>query len=119
MEKLIYVDTCSEKTEQDIKQELSLSVVRQIPEQEWNVSDSSKIITDPAIVLAVFSRLSEASIMEIGLLLFLCKPLLIADPRANEYELVSKQANYVDPTCNLKETINVFVNWFKYTMGIK
>lgn len=118
MDKLIYVDVCNEKTEEDIKKELGLSVVRQIPEQAWSISDSSKVLTDPAIVLAVFSRLSEASIMESGLLMFLCRPILIADPRALEYDLISKQANYVDSTCNLKEVTNSFITWYKYTMGI-
>jgi hypothetical protein len=118
MDKLIYADVCNEKTEENIKRELGLIVVRQQPEITWNMQEASKTLTDPAIVLAVFSRLSEVSIIESGLLMFLCKPLLIADSRAREYDLISKQADYVDSTCNLRQEANSFITWYKYTMGI-
>ena len=111
---LIYTDICNPGLEDCIRTELGLYVVRQISEDQWNIQDSSRILTDPSIAMCVISRISEISLMEIGLLLFLCKPILIADPRIYEYEILSKQVDYIDSACNLKEQTSNFISWYKY-----
>lgn len=114
MQHVLYTDRCNPIVEDKIGAELHLSVVKRMPEGDWNIQDASKVLTDPRICLAVFNNLDEISLMEIGLLLFLCKPILIADKAVEEYAVLAKQVDYVDPACNLKELHNAFVSWFNY-----
>ena len=115
MQKIIYADHCNPLVSDKIKSELNLEVVRRLPNESWTIQESTRLITDPSIVLAVISTLDEISLLEIGILLFLCKPVLIADKVVEEYELLGKQVDFIDPGCNLKEVNNTFTSWFNYT----
>jgi hypothetical protein len=100
--------------EDKIQSELHLSVVKRVPDLNWNIQIAAQTLTDPRIVLAVFNNLDEISLLEIGLLLFLCRPILITDRCIEEYKILMQQVNFVETSCNLKEPSNVFVSWYTY-----
>lgn len=113
MQKVIYTDDCNPIVEDRIQSELHIDVIKR-DSNEWNMQNSIHTITDPYITLAVFNTLDEISLLEIGVLLFLCKPILIADKAIEEYEILSKQVDYVDVTCNLKDPQSTFPSWLNY-----
>lgn len=114
MQKVIYTDRCDPVVEDRIQAELGLLVVRRMPDDKWNIQDSSRIITDPRIVLAVINEIDEVSLMEIGLLLFLCKPILVTDKAVQEYNILSREVNFTEPSCSLKEVHTSFISWYNY-----
>ena len=113
---MIYTDDCSYQIENRIKNELNLVVVKRLDEKSWNVNDSMRIITDPRLSLAVINVIDEISLMEIGLLNFLCKPILITSKSIMEYPAVLNTVNWTDPNCNLKDTESNFIAWYKYVI---
>lgn len=115
MRKIIYTDKCNQLVEEKIKSELGLEVVKRVNDEDWNIQTAAKILTDPSISLAVFNTLDEISLLEIGLLLFLCRPILITDKSAAEYKIISQQVNFIDTSCNLKEPQTSFLTWYNYT----
>jgi len=117
MQKILYTDACHPVMEEKIRKELGLSVTTRMAEDTWNIQDSASIITDPNIVLAVFNQVDEISLMEIGLLLFLCKPILVTARSAAEYKTLINAVDYVEPNCNLKEPHSAFISWYKFVEG--
>ena len=114
MQKIIYADQCNKIVEDKIKTELNLDIITRLPDDKWSIQDSAKIVTNPGIILAVFSTLDEIALLEIGLFLFLCKPVLIGNKSIQEYPLLAKQVDFIDVNCNLKEIHNSFISWFNY-----
>lgn len=115
MQKLIYTDRCNSQVAEKIQSELNLRVIERVKDSEWAIQKVAGVLTDPSIVLAVFNNLDEISLLEIGLLLFLCRPILITDSAAKEYTTLIRQVEFVEPSCNLKDQQSLFVSWYKYT----
>ena len=114
MQKVLYTDACHPTVEDKIRKELGLSIVPRMPDEQWNIQDSAKIITDPNITLAVFNQIDEISLMEIGVLLFLCRPILVTAKAASEYKTLIQTVDFVEPNCNLKEPGSAFISWYRF-----
>lgn len=112
---IIYTDSCIQQIEDKVQSELMLSIIRRPDEESWDIWGASRILTDPKIVLAVFNTLDEMSIMEIGLLLFMCKRVMITDKAVTEYKTLAKQVDFIEPTCSLKDPNSAFISWYNYT----
>lgn len=115
MQRIVYTDYCNPIVEDRIQSELGLQVVRRLPDDQWNIPDTSRIITDPRIHLVVINQIDEISLMEIGLLLFLCKPILVATRSIEEYKILAREVNFIEPSCSLREPHTSFLSWFTYT----
>jgi len=114
MERFIYVDDCNPIVEAKILSDLGFQVVRRLPEKTWNVNDVMTIITDPGLILAVVNQIDEASLMEISLLHFMCKPILVTHRAIKEYPLVERTVDFIDYTSNLKDPASNFTTWFNW-----
>jgi hypothetical protein len=112
-EQLIYTDVCSDELEAKIAEETGTIVIRRIPEDKWNVVDTMGVITTPAIELAVINRLDSISLMEISLLHFLCKPILVTSETINQYPAVANTVDYIDGQCSLVHDYSSFISWYK------
>lgn len=112
---MIYTDNCDKDLELRIKNELGLQVLKRIEESTWNLNDSLLILTEPHIKLAVINSIDEISIMEISLLNFLCRPILITAKAIKEYPVLSRTVNHIDENCNLRDPKSNFITWYKYT----
>lgn len=114
----IYTDTCPKKMREDIKEELGIEVVERLPNNTWSINDALSIITLPSLELAVINRIDEISVMEMALLHFMCKPILITAKSIVSYPmLIDKIITYQDVSCNLLEKNNSFINWYKVREG--
>jgi len=122
---MIYTDCCLNAVETKILSELGIRVIRRMDgsvlgqgaSSEWSVNEAMKILTIPSITLAVINRLDEISIMEVALLNFMCKPILITNKAVSEYDTVLKTADYIDVDCNLMNEQNNFVTWYRRVYG--
>ena len=111
---LIYVDSCNPELEKAILDRLGIPLLKRMDPKNWNVNDALTIICDPRVVLAVINQLDEISVMEIALLHFMCKPILVTHNAIKEYPIVEKTVDYVDLTCNLKQPTSSFINWYTW-----
>ena len=114
MNNIIYVDDCHIDVEKKILSSLNLVIVRRLSKEAWNINDAMAIITDPYLILAVINQIDEAGLMEIALLHFMCKPILVTHKAIEEYPLVEKCIDYIDYTSNLKNPSSTFDTWFKW-----
>ena len=112
---MIYTDDCSNIVQKKIKSELNLDVLKRLDSDQWNINDAIRIITEPSISLVVINNLDEISLMEISLLAFLCKPILISSKSITEYPAVIKTVNWIDNSCDITKEYNNFISWYKYT----
>jgi hypothetical protein len=112
---MIYTDNCDKELEERIYSELNLKVLKRIEEDTWNINDALLIVTEPHIKLAVINNIDEVSIMEISLLSFLCRPILVTAKAIKEYPVLSRTVNHIDENCNLKDSKSNFITWYKYT----
>lgn len=111
---IIYVDNCNSEIELKIKAELNLSVVTRLDEKNWSVNDAMAIITDPTVILAVINQIDAISLMEIALLHFMCKPILVTHQAIKEYPAVERSVDFIDYTSNMKDLSSNFITWFKW-----
>jgi len=114
MDRIIYTDDCNPFIEKQIYSELGLPIVRRLSDKNWNVNDAMAIITDPNLILAVVNQIDEASLMEIALLHFMCKPILVTHKAIEEYPLVERSIDFIDYTSNLKDPASTFTTWFNW-----
>lgn len=112
-EVLIYTDMCSESMEKKIAEETGAIVIRRIKEKDWSVNDTMSVITIPQVELAVINRLDSVSLMEISLLNFMCKPILVTTETVKQYPLVYNSVDHVDGQCSLVREPNSFLSWYK------
>lgn len=110
---MIYTDYCSEDMERRILTELKKEVILRMPDNTWNICDAMRLITEPRMELAVINRLDEIAIMEISLLSFMCKPILVTAKAIREYPIIESTVDYVDSFANLRDPANIFIPWFK------
>ena len=111
---IIYVDSCCLEVKKRIVSELNIPLVLRLEERIWNINDAMAIITDPRLILAVINQIDEGSIMEIALLHFMCKPILVTHTAIEEYPLVERCVDFIDYTSNMNNTYSTFITWFKW-----
>ena len=114
---MIYTDDCSDAMIKAIKEKTGQDIVKRLDDKTWNVNDALIIIADPSLKLAIINSIDEISLMEIGLLSLLCKPILVTDKSVREYKAVMNTVNWIDTNCNIKDQQNNFIMWYKYTFG--
>lgn len=113
---LVYTDSCSEELIDSIKNELNLDIVLRLKREDWSVNDTMSIITLPSLTLAVINSIDEISVMEVGLLNFMCKPILITANSIGAYPILERSVDYVDKNANLTSKDSNFVSWYKAIM---
>lgn len=114
MEKVIYTDLCNDLLEDNIQKELGLKILLRLKEEDWNINDAMLLLTHPSMELAVINIIDEVSIMELSLLTFLCKPILVTASAIDEYPIISRTADHIDTNCNLADPACSFISWYKY-----
>lgn len=114
---IIYTDDCCEKMITDIKNELDIDIVKRFDRSEWDVNKVMSIITLPNLVMAVFNSINELTVMEVPLLNFMCKPILITAGSINSYPILEKTVDYISKNANLKNENCNFVSWYKTIAG--
>lgn len=112
----IYTDCCSQKIEDQINQMLGLEVVKTIPADKWNINDALSMATIPTIKLVVFNVIDEITIIESGLLSFLCKPILITDKDINDYPVLKSMIYHTNTKSNLTIDDSEFIEWYNRTI---
>lgn len=110
---IIYTDVCCPEMITAVKDELSLDIVQRFRTDEWDVNQAMSLITAPNLVLAVFNMIDEITVMEISLLSFMCKPILVTAGSIGSYPVVEKTVDYVDKNANLKDPDCNFVSWYR------
>ena len=113
MKNIIYTDYCCDNLKKEINKKLNLDVVLRMDYSSWTLSDTMSIITIPNIKLAVINKIDEISVIEMGLLNFLCKPILITAPIKGYPILESKIVDFIEPTCKLDKEDSNFITWYK------
>lgn len=105
---------CSELNKKKIKAELGLDIIQGIDPKIWTLNDSLSVIMLPSIKLAVINVINEITVMEMGLLYFMCKPILITAPTIKDYPvLATKIASYSRVDCDLRFEQTSFIDWYK------
>lgn len=113
MKKVIYTDQCCDHMIYKIKKELNLDILLRMSDKDWTLSDAMSIITTPEINLTIINRIDEISVIEMGLLHFLCKPILVTVPLRAYPTLETKIVDYIDSTCNLTDKNSNFITWYR------
>jgi len=109
----IYTDICCDELITKIKNDLNLDVVKSISRDSWSLNDAMSIITNPNLILAVINKIDEVTVLEMSMLHFMCKPILVTDRTILNYPIIhNKIINYVDSSFNLKSYDNSFIEWF-------
>lgn len=111
-ERLIYTDICSEKIEKELAAEAGALIVKRMSDDTWTVNESMRIITDPSLELAVINRLDSISLMEISLLHFMAKPILVTTETISNYPAVVRAVDYIDGQCSLVQDHSSFISWY-------
>lgn len=108
----IYTDYCSTNMVKRINYELGLDVIKTIPSNKWNLNDAMRMVTIPTITLTVFNIIDETTIIESGLLSFLCRPILITDKDINDYPVLKTIISHHDPKSDLRLEDSRFIEWY-------
>lgn len=121
---MIYTDSCLNSVAEKIRIELNETVVQRIGSSpfdkelsKWSINEAMALITLPQVSLAVINKLDEISIMEIALLSFMCKPVLVTDKAIQEFSAVGETIDYVGTDCSLLTEQNNFISWYRRVHG--
>jgi hypothetical protein len=110
---LIYIDDCSMDQANQIKKTLNVDVVLRLPNDKWNINDAMSIIMTPSINLAIINSIDEIAVMEMTLLHFMCKPILVTTKTIKNYKTLERTVvDYIEPSCNLNNLNNTFFSWY-------
>lgn len=112
----IYTDSCCSEIEQKVLKELNLRVVKTFGQETWSVNEAMIIITDPQLRLTVINQLDYLTVMEIALLNFMCKKILVTTKTINEYPVILRSVDFVDTYCDLTSEDSQFITWYKTYM---
>ena len=113
---IIYTDLCCPELITLIKDNLGIDVIQRFANENWSVNEAMILITEPKLVLAVINVIDEISVMEISLLHFMCKPILVTATSIDSYPIVERTATYIDKNANLKDKDSNFISWFNTIM---
>jgi hypothetical protein len=118
MNNLIYTDSCCNEIRTKIKQQLNFDIVLGFDINTWTLNDSLNIIMNPNIKLAVINCINEITVIEMSLLTFMCKPILITSNKISDYPIIkTKIASYINTSCDLRKDNSQFIEWY-FTQGI-
>lgn len=110
---LIYTDICHDNIKIEIKKRLEMDVILGIDPKIWTINDALSIIMTPSIKLAVINTINETTVMEMGLLCFMSKPILITAPTIKDYPVLEKKiASYIRCECDLRNENSEFIDWY-------
>lgn len=109
----LYTDSCCKEMMSKIKKELGLDIIQRFSEEEWSINNAMIFITNPNIELAIINRIDEISVMEISLLNFMCKPILVTAATIDNYPMIKKMVDHIDKEANLKNPYSNFISWYK------
>lgn len=110
---ILYTDICCPEMVEIIKDELGLDVVQRFKKEHWSVIEAMSFITAPNLVLSVVNTIDEISVMEISLLTFMCKPILVTASSISSYPVIERTVDYVDKNANLKDENSNFISWYR------
>lgn len=111
---IIYTDRCCEESTKEVLHHLKINLVERMNFQDWTISDACSILMLPNLKLAVINVIDEMSVMEMALLHFMCKPILVTSNTINNYPIIKdKIIDYIDFDSDLRNPDNNFINWFK------
>lgn len=111
---LIYTDCCCDDNIAKCKEKLDIDLIMRIDIKLWSISDALGIITLPNLKLAVINVIDETSVMEMALLHFMCKPILITSSTIKNYPILKEKIiDYTAFDCDLRQPNNNFINWYK------
>ena len=114
MNNIIYTDACCESVKSKIKSQLGLEVTLGIDPKNWTLSDALSVIMLPSIRMAVINSINEITVIEMGLLHFMCKPILVTAPTIKDYPVLEKKIiDYVSLTSDLRCESSTFIDWYK------
>lgn len=114
MNNLLYTDFCDPELTKKIKDELKLNIVLTLDENIWSLSEALGLVMVPNIKIAVFNKITEITVIEMGLLHFMCKPILVTAKNIKDYPIMHKRiVDYVEPECDLRKPDSKFIEWFK------
>ena len=114
MNNLIYTDSCSPIIKSKVKASFGLDIIQGIDPKIWTLNDSLSIIMTPSIKLAVINIINEITVIEMGLLNFMGKPILITAPTIKDYPVLEKKiVDYVSFSSDLRSENSTFLDWYK------
>lgn len=113
MDNFIYTDDYIDAVESKISNSLNITIIKRFPEDTWNISDAMRIITSPELELAIINKIDSISLMEISLLHFMCKKILVTTNSVNTYPAIARTVDYIDVSCTFMSEDNNFIQWYK------
>jgi hypothetical protein len=114
MDNILYTDVCHPELKERIKDKLNLDVVLGLDPSLWALSDALGLVMVPSIRIAVINIISEITVIEMGLLHFMCKPILITAPNIKDYPILHKRIiDFAVPECDLRNVNSNFIEWYK------
>jgi len=118
---IIYTDRCCKESIDNINTFLKKQLVTRLDIDSWSISDAMSIITLPSLELAVINIIDEVSVIEIGLLHFMCKPILVTSDTIKNYPIIkNKVIDFIDYASDLRKIDNTFIDWYiKKYMEVK
>jgi len=115
MKRILYTDFCHDNIRRDIEEDLNLEVIVRNKEK-WNLQYIISILTNPMTTLVVINDITEMSIAEMTLGIFMCKKVLVTNPCIKEYNGLLDFYSDLEPSCSLKEIKSSFKTWFNFAM---
>lgn len=109
----IYTDICCPEIAEEVKKELGLDLIQRYKNSDWTVANTMFFISSPKLVLAVFNAIDETTVMEVSLLEFMCKPILVTASSIKSYPMVEKTITYIDKDADLRNPKCNFISWYK------
>jgi hypothetical protein len=103
MNNLLYTDFCSD-----------YNIIQSIDSKVWTLNDSLNIIMLPEIKIAVINVINEISVIEMGLLHFMCRPILITSLSISNYPILqNKIIDFTSHSSDLRSNTSTFIDWYK------
>jgi len=109
---MIYSDTCNFNNQELISKN-NINLILRPDISDWSVHVIMGIVTIPDLKLAIFNKIDDYSLIEIGLFNFMCKKILVTAKSALNYPALMKTVDYFDLSCNLDNDNPSFIEWYK------
>jgi hypothetical protein len=114
MNNIIYTDICLPELKIKIKEKLKMDIMLGLDPSLWALSDALGLVMAPSIKLAVVNIINEITVIEMGLLHFMCKPILVTAPNIKDYPILAKRIiDFAVPECDLRNPSSNFIDWYK------
>lgn len=114
MNNIIYTDSCPNEECEKIKEALGIEVIRMASDEDWDINMAMNLITIPNIELAVINIINEKTIIEMGLLSFMCKKLLVTTREITKYHILFKKVvDYYNTSSDIRNNSDKFIDWYR------